>query len=585
MSTLKNTSILCSALTCVLPAAEVAGATPNEQRPNIIFILADDLGYMDVCAFAHRVTGTPVDSMFFETPHIDRLVEEGLAFSNAYVCPLSSPTRSSLLTGKYAARLGFTTAMPARDTWYMLNEKPPHPGYAHDAISHEDDIRIEQALINGKSNSAIPAGLAWDEGRKEVVLPEAMEDYHTAFIGKWHVGGFGAEGYQPGDRGFDEVPAYFDAGGSAHFGWRGGWNDRSKRRYPKMPQQEWKIGDAGAESGDSYLTDDLTQKALDYIDRRVAADDGPFFLYFCEFAVHTPIQAKPEDIEYFSNKPTRGWNRQSDPVYAGLVRGLDNSVGRILDKLEEAGIEENTLVVFLSDNGGIDGKITPHDLITNNSPYIGGKATLFEGGVKSPLVFRWKGHIEGGTWDDRSLIDASDLFPTLLEFAGIDPTPYYTEQQIDGRSFYSLFRPQKGRKREAFSRDTLYWHYPFNVIYNNPVDGLPLTPHSAVRVGDMKLIYDWHGRLYLFDMAKDPYETHNLAARRAKDTRRLFGVLVQWLDRNVEARYLPVKNPDYDKSKESRKETPYVDLIEVWRSGGDVVEAATIPDMSQLVIR
>ena len=123
------------------------------------------------------------------------------------------------------------------------------------------------------------------------------------------------------------------------------------------------------------------------------------------------------------------------------------------------------------------------------------------------------------------------------------------------------------------------------MIYNNPVDGLPLTPHSAVRVGDMKLIYDWHGRLYLFDMAKDPYETHNLAARRAKDTRRLFGVLVQWLDRNVEARYLPVKNPDYDKSKESRKGTPYVDLIEVWRSGGDVVEAATIPDMSQLVIR
>ena len=116
MSTLKNTSILCSALTCALPAAEVAGATPNEQRPNIIFILADDLGYMDVCSFAHRVTGTPIDSMFFETPHIDRLVEEGMAFSNAYVCPLSSPTRSSLLTGKYAARLGF-------------NDRHAGPGY------------------------------------------------------------------------------------------------------------------------------------------------------------------------------------------------------------------------------------------------------------------------------------------------------------------------------------------------------------------------------------------------------------------------------------------------------------------------
>ena len=276
--------------------------------------------------------------------------------------------------------MGLTTAMPARDTWYMLNEKTPRPGYAHDAISHEDDIRIEQALINGKSNSAIPAGLAWDEGRKEVVLPEAMEGYHTAFIGKWHVGRIRCGGVSARRSGVSmrcrliSMPEVrlISAGEGAGMTGRNG-------AHPKMPQLEWMIGDAGAESGESYLTDDLTQKALDYIDRRVAADDGPFFLYFCEFAVHTPIQAKPEDIEYFSNKPTRGWNRRAIRSMPVWCADSTIPVGKILDKLEETGIEENTLVVFLSDTGEST-EDHAHDLITNNSPYTGERLHCLKAG-------------------------------------------------------------------------------------------------------------------------------------------------------------------------------------------------------------
>ncbi len=555
-----------------------------QDIPNIIFILADDLGYMDVGAFASRVTGVSPDEMYYETPNINRLVNEGEAFSSAYVCPLSSPTRSELLTGRYAATMGFTTALPFRDTWYMTAQQPPQGAYIHDAIQHVDPIKIEHAWNNGKSNTAIPAGLPIDEKRKCIVLPEALEGYHTAFVGKWHVGGMGADGYQPHDRGFDEVLAYFDAGGSVHFNWRNVWDDKSKRRFPKMPQEEWMVGKAGKETGQSYLTDDLTERALDYIDRRVkCADKKPFLLYFSHFAIHTPLQAKEEHLEYFDKKSTKGWNNHQDPVYAGLLKSLDESVGRILDKLDECEIAENTLVVFMSDNGGIAGKITPEGLFTDNSPYLGGKATLFEGGIKTPLIMRWKGRIKPGQWCDVT-VDACDIFPTLLEIGGIDPTPYYEIEKIDGRSLCPLITDVNNESRK-YSRNTFMFHYPFNVIYKNPVDGYNLTPHSAVRSGDMKLIFDWYGRLYLFDMKKDPCERTNLAAELPEMTNKLFMELMVWLEQNVQGQYMPTVNPFYDPAKEVRRKSPFINLVEVYKNGGDVVKAAVIPDMSKVVIQ
>lgn len=561
----------------------------NNTRPNIVFILADDLGYMDVCSYAHHVLGTSIDSMFYETPHIDKLAAEGLSFSNAYVCPLSSPTRSSLLTGKYAFHMGITTAMPMRDTWYMLNKPVPPGEYVQDVLYHGDPITIEQALINGKSNSAIPAGLPIDSGRYDQVISEvlSLKGYHTAFIGKWHVGGFGAKGYQPKDRGFDEVPAYADAGGSVHFNWRKHWNNptNTKGRWPNMPQQRWSLGDSGEKSDKNFLTDDLTDKALKYLDAHAKNQRKPFFLYFCQFAVHAPIQARVEDIRYFEGKKTKGWNRQGNAIYAGLIRSLDDSVGKIMNKLKETGLDKNTILIFLSDNGGIDGKITnhPENSITNNSPFIGGKATLFEGGIKSPLIFSWKGHIKSGNWCNVP-VDASDIYPTLLELSKINPRPFYKKQKLDGRSFYPLLNDPENKKKE-FDRNVFYWHYPFNVIYNNPVDGLSLTPHSAIRVGDMKLIYDWYGRLYLFDLNNDPYESHNIASQKPLETKRLFGQLVEMLDTQVEKRYLPTENPAYNPAKESRKGTPYVNLIKCYKKGDDLMQVATFPDMSKRKIK
>ena len=303
------------------------------EKPNIILILADDFGYMDSQAYAQHTVGTSKEEMFYETPNIDRLVSEGIAFDQAYANQLCSPTRASLITGKYAARLGFTTATPSRKTWYNTNQPVPKGSYAHDVIDHHDDIKIEQALLNGSSNTALPAGAAPDNGWDETTIAEALPDYHSAFIGKWHIGGHGAKGYTPTDQGFDEAPAFFDAGGSAYFNWRKSWNDQ-KKHFKDSPQVRNYMGTAGEETGLDYLTDDLTEQAVRYIDRRSKIKDQPFFLYFCHFAVHAPYQAKPEDIEYFNNKPTKGWNEQKNETYASMIRSLDNSVGRILEKLE-----------------------------------------------------------------------------------------------------------------------------------------------------------------------------------------------------------------------------------------------------------
>lgn len=539
----------------------------NFQKPNIILILADDFGYMDTQAYAQHTLGTEKNKMFYETPNLDRLISEGVAFDQAYVCQLCSPTRASILTGKNAARLGFVTALPLRDTYYNQNLPVPEGSYIHDVIYHGDNIKIEQALINGSSNSAIPAGTEIDNGLDETTIAEALPDYYSAFIGKWHVGGFGAKGYGPGDQGFHPI-AWYDSGASTYFNWRNVWNNRSKKRYPNMPQDEWLMGDAGSETVEKYLTDDLTVQAVNFIEQRSKIKDEPFFLYFCHFAVHGPWQAKTEDSLYFAQKPTIGWNGHRDARYASMIRGLDNSVGKILDKLEETGLEENTLVVFLSDNGGIDNDVEPKGFITDNNPLTGGKACVTEGGIRVPLVFRWKRKLEGAKWCNVA-VDCNDIFPSLVEAAGYDPSPYYKKENgIDGRSLMRLLQDTKNAEK-SYDRETHYWHYPFNVSYNNPYDGLPLTPHSAIREGDYKLIFDWHGRLQLFNVKEDISEKNNLAKQMPEKTNELFGKLMSWLKTNVKKTYWPKVNPTYNPSNESHN-VPFVNLVDAFEKGENV---------------
>ncbi len=203
---------------------------------------------------------------------------------------------------------------------------------------------------------------------------------------------------------------------------------------------------------------------------------------------------------------------------------------------------------------------------------MGGKACLTEGGIRVPLVFRWKGKIEGGLWSEVA-VDCNDIFPTLLEAAGYDPTPYYkSENGIDGRSITGLLQDPENNNK-SYQRNTRYWHYPFNVIYNNPYDGLPLTPHSSIMEGDYKLIFDWHGRLKLFNIREDISETDNLAHEMPEKTNELFDRLMKWTDSNVKERYLPYKNGDYQPQNEAR-DVPYLDLVKAYRDGENVAEIA-----------
>ncbi len=543
----------------------------EEKQPNIIFILADDYGYMDMQAYAQHTLGTDKEAMYYETPNLDRLTAEGVAFEQAYANQLCSPTRASLITGKYAARLGFTTATPKRDTYYNNNLPVPEGSYPHDVLDHHDPIKIEMALINGSTNTAVPSGRDIDNGWDETTIAEALPDYHSAFIGKWHIGGHGAEGYGPDDQGFEGI-AWFDAGASHYFKWRGAWGSPDKSRFPDMPQAKMMHGKAGKPTGEDYLSDDLTEQAIRYIDKRSKIKDQPFFLYFCHFAVHMPLQAPEEDVAYFAAKDTKGWNGHFDPTYAGMVRGLDNSVGRILDKLEETGLDENTLVVFMSDNGGIDARVTPKKHITSNYPLTGGKANVTEGGIRVPLVMRWKGKVKGGQWC-KVAVDCNDIFPTIVEAAGYDVKAHYDKKDgIDGRSLFGLL-DDVNNKQESYTRDTHFWHYPFNVIYNNPYEPFCQSPQSVIRKGDYKLIFDWHGRLKLFNIEEDMMEQNNLAKAMPEMTNKLFADLMQWLDSNVKDTYKPTYNPDYNPENDPREVT-YIDLISIYRNGGDVCAAA-----------
>lgn len=551
MNNIKTTSLF--SISALLLSGSLACTQEESSKPNIIFILADDLGYTDVNYFATRATNTPAENQFYETPNLNKLAEQGVSFSQAYSCPLCAPTRSSLLTGKYAHGIGFQTATAgSANTYYAQGIEPP-AGFHEQDCYWADRITNPQALRNGHTLIALPSGQPQDNGRDEITIAEALKGYHSAFLGKWHLGGHGSEGYQPYDQGFEEL-AYFDSGGSPFFNWRKLW-DRKEKHFPKMRQKELQQGKAGEDKGIDFLTEDLTERALDYIDRQTKSSDGkPFFLYFCEFAVHSPWQAPDSTIQRFSEKATKGWNGHVNATYAAMVKHLDVSVGRIMQKLKDVGIDENTIVVFMSDNGGITvGSGGNHDVITNNWPLSGQKANVYEGGIRVPLIISYKGKVKSGAWCDIP-VDCNDLFPTLLELAG-EPKPTHP---IDGQSIAGLLKDPEN-KQKSYTRDTYFWHYPLSVIYRNPADDLPFTPHSAVRKGDYKLIFDWYGRLNLYNIKEDISEKDNLATQMPDKTRELFAELMNYLEGNVEKKYWPTANPDYDPNTEVREE-PYSDL-------------------------
>lgn len=443
-----------------LPAAAARAA---ESKPNFVFILIDDLGARDLGCYG---------STFYETPHIDRLAARGVRFTSAYAaCPVCSPTRASILTGKYPARLHLTDWLPGRGD------------------------RPDQKLLRPKIRQHLPLG--------QVTMARALRPlgYVSASIGKWHLG---APPYYPEKHGFD-----VNVGGTQTGSPPGGY---FRFRTPTLT----------ARNDKEYLTDRLTEEAEKFIAQN---HNRPFFLYLAHYAVHIPLQAKKELLVRFRAKKAHGV--QTNALYAAVIASVDQSVGRLVKKLETLGIADRTVIVFTSDNGGLSVREGPNTPATSNLPLRAGKGYLYEGGIREPLLIRWPGVTRPGGVCDVPVCSV-DFFPTFLEIAGVKDA----QRGDDGVSLVPLLRGKGGLKRDA-----LYWHYPH---YSNQGG----KPGGAIRQGDYKLIEFYEdGKLELYNLRQDPGEKTDLAATLRDKARALHRRLQQW--RKAVDAQMPRPNPNY----------------------------------------
>jgi arylsulfatase A-like enzyme len=411
-----------------LYAAPLAASPSAGEHPNLVFILADDLGVNDLSCYGRKDQ---------PTPRLDRLAQQGMRFTAAYCAQsVCSPTRAALLTGQTPARLHLTTFLPGR------------PDAPSQLLLHP---RIEAQLSRQAKTVA------------ELLKPAG---YATACLGKWHLGG---EGALPTDRGFD---VYFPG----HAGTHPSATEGGKGEY------------------------ELTARAEKFIEEN---KDRPFFLYLAHNSPHVPLAARPELIA----KHKGAFN----PVYAAMMETLDECVSRVVAKVDALGLAERTLIVFTSDNGGLHILEGPHTPATHNTPFRAGKGFCYEGGLRVPLIVRWTGKVKAGVVVDTPVI-STDWAPTLLAVAGVAPGG-----KLDGMSLAGLLT-----REEALAARPLYWHMPH---YTNQGG----RPAGAIRQGDWKLIEHYEdGRCELFDLAHDPGEAVDLAAKEPARVADLRGRLEKW---------------------------------------------------------
>lgn len=458
----------------------LSGSAPKNGRgPNIVFILIDDMGYSDIGSYG---------STYYETPNIDRLAKQGIKFTNAYAAStLCSPTRASILTGKYPGRLHITHAIPI-EGYSRLPNTP---------------------LMDADYTKNLPL--------EEVTFAETLKEngYKTAAIGKWHV--CWDKQYFPESQGFD-----LNIGGGGmgstmdyFYPYAGKW-----KMNPSSPVVEWQVFPDGKKN--EYLTDRLTDETIRFIEQN---KEGPFLAYLQHYGVHTPIQAKDSLIKKYQKKPVDSLKGHTNPKYAAMIESIDESVGRIMQKLDELGLSENTIVVFTSDNGG-------HGRITSNWPFRGNKGNFYEGGIRVPLIIKWPGHIKPGRSSDAPFI-STDFYPTLLGLAGLYPGREY----IDGINQAPLLTEGKTVSRNK----PLYWHFPNYTGTGHPNASGPC---SAIRDGKWKLIeYFEDGSLELYDLENDIREKSNLAKQYPQVTADLHRKLAGW--RKEAMVQMPRVNPDY----------------------------------------
>jgi arylsulfatase A-like enzyme len=435
------------------------------DHPNVVLIVADDLGWADPGCYG---------SKYHKTPHIDRLAAEGMRFTQAYAAPVCSPTRASIMTGQHPARLGITDWLPGR---------PDRP----------DQKLLRPPLVTG-----LPADVP--------TLPGLLKKagYTTALIGKWHLGG---KGSLPTDRGFD-INIAGDAAGSP-LSYFAPFQAKDGRVMPGL-----EIAPVG-----EYLTDRLAAEAEKFLDKH---HDKPFFLYLPHYAVHIPMKAKADLVaKYKPGSP----GQQGNPIYAAMTESLDDAVGRVLKKLDDLKLSDNTLVIFMSDNGGLCTLEGPNTPPTINTPLREGKGYLYEGGIRVPLIFKWPGVAKAGTTSEIPVI-SMDLFPTILDVCG-----QKRPEILDGVSLMPVV------KNGTIGRDTLCFHYPH---YSNQGG----RPGGAIRVGDMKLVeFFENDRRELFDLKADPGENRNFAEARPDVVKELGDKLTAW--RTDVGAKMPKPNPGY----------------------------------------
>ena len=426
------------------------GLQAQESQPNIVFIMADDLGYSDV-GYMNYKEG-------IQTPNIDDLANSGMVFTDAYAaCPVCSPTRASLMTGKYPATLKLTTHIPG---------KP-----------------IEDYLVSNNRGMKLKSAYSIDHlPLEEITIAEVLRErgYRTGFLGKWHLAGNGSvtttdgivnANYHPDKQGFD-----VNIGGCAY----------GQPRSYFSPYRNGTIQDG--EDGE-YLTDRLGDEAVKFITEN---KDRPFFLNLSTYTVHNPLRAPEETIEKYNGN-----------TYFAMIEKLDQNVGKIMDHLKEQNLLENTIVFFYSDNGGVYG----------NAPLRSGKNSLYEGGLRVPLIVSWPEKIKAGSRCEKP-VTTVDFFPTLLDLVNVSPKSH---PQLEGTSILPLLLGENN-----FPERAIYWHFPHN-------RGPYLAMGAAIREGDWKLVTRFdREEIHLYNLEEDLEEENNLYLEYPEKTKDLMEKLEKW---------------------------------------------------------
>ena len=447
-----------------------------ERKPNVIIVLVDDLGWTGLTCYG---------SDLHETPNIDRLAQQSVKFTDAYAAaPVCSPTRASIMTGKWPAKLHITV-------WHESSGEPP-------------------AWMRKKLIPPITEG---NLNLSEVTLAEALHEagYLTAHVGKWHLGD---AAHYPENHGFDVNigGSFWGCPPTFFYPYRGIFGNEL-RYVPGLP-----FGKEG-----EYLTDRLTDEAIEIIDR---AGDRPFFLNLCYHTVHTPIEGKPNLATKYEKKIREGMDHDN-AHYAAMHETLDRNVGRLLAKLNDRGIADNTVVIFTSDNGGFVNKYKGQR-VTGNEPLRSGKGSLYEGGIRIPLLIKWPKVTPVGQVCHEPVVTC-DFYPTILDLLGLEGDATHNAA-IDGISLKPLLQ----NPTASLDREALYFHYPHYYPTTSPV--------SAIRAGDWKLLeYFEDGHTELYNLAEDISEANDLAAKKPDKAKQMREQLAQWRER-VDAQ-LPRPNP------------------------------------------